>query len=229
MIEGPVLVIAAHPDDEVLGCGGTMARAAAEGAAVHVLFLADGVSARGGGTADVAAALARRREAAVAAAAALGARPPAFGDFPDNRLDGVPLIEIVQRVEEAIARIHPATVITHHGGDLNIDHRLVHQAVVTACRPLPGSSVRALWCFETVSSTEWASAAIGDAFRPTLYVDIAAFLEAKLRALDCYGEEMRAFPHARSREAVEALARLRGASAGRGAAESFVPVCIVVG
>ena len=120
----------------------------------------------------------------------------------------------------------PEVVYTHHAGDLNVDHRIVHQATVTACRPLPGSPVRALYAFETVSSTEWQTA--GESFRPQRCVDIEPFLGRKLRALDAYQAEMRPFPHARSHEAVEALARVRGAAAGLRAAECFVVVREVV-
>ncbi len=211
-----ILVVAAHPDDEVLGCGATLARHAAAGDRVYVVTLADGVGARG---AD-AGALARRREAATAAARALGCEAPVCLDFPDNRLDGVVLLELVKAVEAEVARVTPAIVYTHHGGDLNIDHALTSRAVLTACRPLPGSSVRALYGFETASSTEW-SPATEAAFEPQRFVDVGGFLETKLEALACYREELREYPHPRSPEAVSALARWRGAQAGMVAAEAF--------
>jgi LmbE family N-acetylglucosaminyl deacetylase len=228
MIEGPLLVVAAHPDDETLGCGGTIARAAAAGVATHVLFLSDGVTSRGRDAVAAADEIAHRQEAAHAAAKLLGAEPPIFGDLPDNSMDSLPLIEIVRRVEASVAAIRPATVITHHGGDLNIDHQLAHRATLTACRPLPGASVRALWCFETVSSTEWASEASGTPFVPTLFIDVSAHLDRKLAAADCYATEMRQVPHARSRENLAALARVRGATVGTNAAEAFVVVREIV-
>jgi len=225
-----VLIIAAHPDDEALGCGGTIARHADAGDRVHVVFLAEGVTARQ----DVpdlnalADALRRREDGAAAVARILGAESPVFHRLPDNRLDGLPLIDLAKLVEREIARIGPDIIYTHHGGDLNIDHRLTHQAVLTACRPLPGARVRAIYTFEVPSSTEWGGAATGGGFTPTRFVDIAGQLQRKLDALACYGDEMRPFPHPRSREAIEALARSRGAASGLAAAEAFMVVREIV-
>ena len=223
-----VLVIAAHPDDEILGCGGTLARHAAEGDTVHVLIVAEGATARDSerdprGREPELTAL---RAAASRAAAAIGAEEPRLLGLPDNRLDTLPLLDVIKPIEAVIEAVAPEIVYTHHAGDLNIDHRIVHQATVTACRPLPGSPVRALYAFETLSSTEWQTA--GEAFRPQRWVDIEPYLDRKMRALDAYQAEMRPFPHARSREAVEAPARWRGASAGLKAAECFVVVREVV-
>jgi len=212
-----VLVVAAHPDDEALGCGGTMARLADEGERIHVLFVADGVSARGQSHLDTG--LEARRAAALRAMDILGAAPPIFLDFPDNRLDTVPLLDITQSIEGAIDTLKPRCVYTHHHGDLNIDHRIVHQAVLTACRPLPGSTVAAIYGFETLSSTEWEAGA--PSFDPRRWVDIGRTLERKIAALEAYREEMRPFPHARSIENVRALAMYRGATVGRAAAEAF--------
>src|SRR5688572_21751171 len=150
-----VLVVAAHPDDEALGCGGTIAKLATAGATVCVAFIADGVSARMDSEAANSRKLTARRVAAGKACSLLGARAEFFGDFPDNRLDTVPLLSLAQCVEALIAKHRPDMLLTHHGGDLNVDHRLVHQAVVTACRPQPGSQVRTLVSFEVPSSTEW--------------------------------------------------------------------------
>jgi LmbE family N-acetylglucosaminyl deacetylase len=212
-----VLVIAAHPDDEVLGCGGTIARHADAGDSVDILLVADGVSARP----DAPQTASERRDCARLAAKTLGAREPGFLDVPDNRLDGVELLDLVQAIERLISRLEPELVYTHHGGDLNIDHRVVHQAVVTALRPLPGRRCKGILAFEVLSSTEWASDAIGHGFRPNHFVDVSATIERKMDALRCYQAEMRPFPHSRSCEAVRALATLRGASAGLVAAEAF--------
>ena len=215
-----VLVVAAHPDDEVLGCGGTIARHVAEGSAAHVLFLADGVSSRlGGGGKDE---LARRNAAASNAAKVLGLHPPRLFGGPDNALDGMPLIEIIRGIEAVIAEIKPDVVYTHHAGDLNVDHRIACQAVLTACRPQPGFCVRAIYAFEVPSSTEWAASSTGPSFTPQRFVDVTATLDKKRQALAAYQEEMRPFPHARSAEAVDALMRYRGASVGVAAAEAFV-------
>lgn len=217
-----ILVVAAHPDDEALGCGGTMAKLADAGAEVHVVFLADGVTSRSSAGSDHAKRISARREAAQAACKLLGASSTHFRDFPDNRLDTVALLSLVQPIEELIARYRPDTLLTHHAGDVNIDHRLVHQAVVTACRPQPASAVHALLSFEVPSSTEWQTPGSAPVFAPNWFVDISATLRRKLDALSAYADEMRSWPHPRSREGVEHLARWRGASVGVEAAEAFV-------
>lgn len=227
-----VLVVAAHPDDEVLGCGGTAARHAAEGAEVHFLILAEGVTSRDTtrDTAMRAEELESLRAAATKATSILGAaQPPVFGGLPDQRLDTVPLLDVVKQVERAFETSRPDVVYTHHGGDLNVDHRIVHQAVLTAARPLPGGRVSTVCGWETLSSTEWASPGTGPAFSPQRFVELSAEqMQLKLEALRCYDAEMRPFPHARSYETVEALARLRGAQSGRTLAEAFTVVREIV-
>jgi LmbE family N-acetylglucosaminyl deacetylase len=215
-----VLAVVAHPDDEALGAGGTLARHASNGDEFHIVFLADGVGARGN---DKAAA-GRRAKAARLAASLLGAREPEFLGFPDNRLYQVDMLDIVQAIEQVIRKIAPRTIYTHHAGDLNIDHGLCYRAALTACRPLPGSPVRCIYAREVPSSTEWASADPVGAFVPTHFIDITATQEAKRHALEAYAEEMRPFPHPRSFGAIDALATWRGASAGLRAAEAFMVV-----
>lgn len=217
-----VLIIAAHPDDEVLGCGGTIAKLAQQGAQVHIAFLADGVGARGSDATSEATELSARRVAAQTACHLLSAQSVHFDDLPDNRLDSIPLLDIAQRVEALIAQHRPTIVFTHHAGDLNIDHRRVHQAVITACRPQRRHPVRILLCFEVPSSTEWQPPGSGVAFEPNWFVDISLTLERKLAALDAYAAELRDWPHPRSRQGVEHLARWRGATIGCEAAESFI-------
>jgi len=216
------LVIAAHPDDEVLGCGGALARWTDEGSTVNVVFLADGVGGRKETRQSYESESACRREAARSACSMLGTEPPAFCDLPDNRLDTLPLLNITQLVEQFIREYHPGTVLTHHAGDVNIDHQRVHQAVVTACRPQPGHSVRQLLFFEVASSTEWQPPGSAPVFAPNVFVDISSTLERKLAALRAYEEELRPWPHTRSIEAVEHQARWRGATVGREAAEAFI-------
>lgn len=217
------LVIAAHPDDEVLGCGGTIAKLTDQETAVHFAFLADGVGARlHDDSGEYQAHLQQRRMAAQAATEILGAASVHFDDLPDNRLDTVALIDITRRVEALVAKHHPVKVFTHHSGDLNVDHRRVHQAVMTACRPQAGHPVRTILCFEVPSSTEWQTPGSGAAFEPNWFVDIGDTLERKLAALDAYRSELRDWPHARSRKGVEYLARWRGATVGCTAAEAFM-------
>jgi len=218
----PVLVIAAHPDDEVLGAGGTMAKLAAAGHRVEVLILGEGATSR----------CARREQADAAATDALAAAAQRAADclqvakvsclgLPDNRFDSLPLLDVVKPIEAHVAALNPELVFTHHGGDLNIDHAVTHRAVLTATRPVPGSGVRAVYAFEVLSSTEWAFQQLPPAFAPNVFVDIAASLDAKLAAMAEYESESRAFPHPRSPEAITALARLRGSAIGVDAAEAF--------
>lgn len=221
-----VLVVCAHPDDEVLGCGGTIARLVSEGADVRILFLADGVGSRDAG-ALVDGSLGERRRMGDVAAEILGTEAPTYLDFPDNRLDGVTLLDVVQEIERFAGPLRPEMVLTHFPGDLNVDHQVCAQAVVTAFRPTPEQSVRAIYGFEVASSTEWAFGVAGQSFVPNVYFDISLHLPKKLDALGAYIEEMRGFPHARSLEAVAALARWRGATVGVDAAEAFVVLRMV--
>lgn len=212
-----VLVVAAHSDDEALGCGGTIAKHAAAGDEVHVLFLTDGVGARGD---DDKVAIDERESTAQTAAKILGIHSVTQLDFPDNRIDSVPLLEVVQKVETMALRLQPNIVYTHNRSDLNVDHRLCHQAVLTAFRPMPETQTREILCFEVLSSTEWAFDT-SSVFKPRVYVDITTTLETKIKALEAYTSEMRSFPHARSIDAVRALAMYRGASVGCSACEAF--------
>jgi N-acetylglucosamine malate deacetylase 1 len=225
MIEtkAPTLIVAAHPDDEALGCGGTIAKIAEAGGEVHVLFLSEGVTARDE-TCDLIASapeIAKREENARAAARVLGAQEPHFLRLPDNRLDQMDLIDIAKLVEAEIRRVTPATIYCHHGADLNVDHRITFQSVLTACRPISGLPVQRIYSWETNSSTEWATPEIGPGFVPNRFVEISDTLDKKRESIDCYAEEMRPFPHPRSWQAIEALARWRGATSGLLAAEAF--------
>lgn len=209
------LVIAAHADDEVLGCGGTIARLTQEKYPVHILLMADGVSSRLNNPQAVDTKnIAIRTEAAVAANKILGSTSLIQLALPDNRMDGLELLEVIKKVEEVIAHCQPTTVITHHAGDVNIDHRIVHDAVIAACRPQPGFVVRELLFFEVPSSTEWRPPASSAMFNPNWFVDITGTLDLKLKALQSYKDELREFPHPRSPKAVNALAQWRGASVG---------------
>ncbi|MCK4462652.1 MAG: PIG-L family deacetylase [candidate division Zixibacteria bacterium] len=224
MSHSTVLVLAAHPDDEVLGCGASMARHVREGDSVHVVILAEGVTSRDKKRdrdlrdEDLSAL----SEAAKRANALLGVESLSMGNLPDNRLDTVPLLDIVKLVEGYFDTVKPDIVYTHHAGDLNIDHRCIHQAVVTACRPIPGKKpVDTLLFFEVPSSTEWQPPGSAEPFTPDWFTDITDSIDVKLEALKEYSSEMRPWPHARSLEAVEHLARWRGANVGVSAAEAF--------
>ena len=147
-----ILVVAAHPDDEVLGCGGTIAKHISEGDEVHTLFIADGVKSR---TKRVKNDFEDRNKACNLAQSFLRIKSTNFLEFPDNKLDSIPLLNIIQKIESIIEKIRPKIVYTHHHGDLNIDHKITHNATLTACRPLPDSSVKEIYGFEVISSTDF--------------------------------------------------------------------------
>lgn len=213
-----IAIIVAHPDDEALGCGGSIAKHVASGDDVHVLFLADGVTSRGNITGN---AYDERMDAANAAQTVLGVKSIINFGFPDNRMDNVPLIDIVQTLEKSLAKIGPQIIYTHHAGDLNVDHRICSQAVMTACRPMPGSVVERIVTFEVLSSTEWGFPGL-EPFIPNHFVDITQYIDKKVAALHAYATEMRQAPHSRSIEHIRALARHRGHSIGVSDAEAFM-------
>lgn len=219
-----VAVVAAHPDDEVLGCGGTMAKHAAAGDQVHVLILAEGATSRdvvrlGNVRAGEVSAL---RQAAERAAETLSVTSLSFADFPDNRMDSCDLLDVVKVVEAFFSEHAPEVVYTHHGGDMNVDHVLTQRSVATALRPVPGATFVRLLHFEVASSTEWGGTATANRFGPQWFEDIHRFLDLKLKALSAYESELRAFPHPRSIDGVKAQAQLQGACAGVPAAEAFM-------
>lgn len=223
-----VLVVAAHPDDETLGCGGFLAKLASAGAHITLLLLGEGPVARqerkGHGDPAAVARVSVRQAAhasALGAARILGITDVLFADLPDNRFDTLPLLELIQTIEHAVGALRPDLILTHFSGDLNKDHRLTHQAVLTAFRPLPGQGPTTIASFEVLSSTEYASPQCGHYFHPNLFVDITGTLAQKQEALAAYGSELRPWPHPRSPEAVAHLAGMRGSQCGRRAAEAF--------
>ena len=213
-----ILVVAAHPDDEVLGCGGTIAKHAYEGDIVHVVFMTNGESSRVDYSGND---ISNRRLMARQSADILGIYKLIFMDFPDNSMDTIPFLNIVQEVEKVISKIKPSVVYTHHVGDLNIDHKITHKAVMTAARPQPNCTIREIYSFEVLSSTEWSTPSSESFFIPNKFVNIATTLDQKLRALDIYSDEMHKFPHSRSVESVSILSRYRGSTMGMSAAEAF--------
>jgi LmbE family N-acetylglucosaminyl deacetylase len=217
-----VLIVAAHPDDEILGCGGTMVRLAREGCEIRIAILAEGMSSRFPGRMEADLDQIKHLHGrAQEAADKVGAKELVLCKLPDNRLDTVPLLDVVKIVESLIGRFEPEVIYTHHPGDLNVDHGVVHRAVLTATRPAVGQCVREIYAFEVPSSTEWAFQRLEPPFRPSVFVDIAETLETKIAALACYDTEMRPFPHPRSAEALRAIATRWGSVAGLLAAEAF--------
>lgn len=208
-----ILVVVAHPDDEVLGCGATIAKHIKNGDKVQVVFVADGFGSRESSI--------NRDTSAYKASEILGCEKPLFLNFPDNQLDSIPLLRIVKKVEKSIEDFNPSIVYTHHFGDLNIDHQITHRAVITACRPQTGFHVTEIYSFETLSATHWQSSSMGNVFTPNYFININGFMSKKIEALQCYDDEMRTAPHARSYESVESLAKFRGGLIGVKSAETF--------
>ncbi|HKA91340.1 MAG TPA: PIG-L deacetylase family protein [Haliangiales bacterium] len=214
-----VLVVAAHPDDELLGLGATVARHVEAGDEVTAVIVSEGATSRYAEGADRAL-----RDAAGAAAAVLGVRDLRFLGMEDQRLDAVPLLDVVRPIEKIRAEIRPDVVYAHHWGDLNRDHRVVSEAAMVACRPVGDAYPRRVLCFETPSSTEWSSPDLSLQFVPTVFVDATATIEKKLRAMACYATEVRPAPHPRSLESLRARAQYWGQIVGRNYAEAFVLV-----
>lgn len=211
-----ILVIAAHPDDEVLGGGGTIARHAARGDRVDVLVVTRGAP-------DLYSdeqVQALRKELA-AAHKILGVAGAQFLDFPAPKLDQVPSYELAEGIARTITALRPSVAYLPHRGDVHGDHRAVFQAALVAARPLGGSSIRRLLSYETLSETEWAAPVAEDAFLPSVFIDISEYLEKKKQALAAYRSQIKEFPHPRSLTGVEALARVRGGTVGVAAAEAF--------
>lgn len=219
-----ILVIASHPDDEILGCGATMAKHIKNGDEVSVFILTEGITSRVSKHSRIASKneLKALKNASINANKILGVHLLKHHDFPDNRMDTIELLDVIRTVESYLNKIKPEIVYTHFAGDLNIDHRIVNQAVVTACRPVPSQIVKTLLFFEVPSCTEWQITGFRQGFSPNWFVDVSDTIHLKMKALAAYQSEMRQWPHARSFEAVEHLARWRGATVGVDAAEAFI-------
>ena len=219
-----ILVIAAHPDDEILGCGGTIAKHVQAGDEVNVAILAEGLTSRDQtrNRENHLEGLSELAKSAQRANQILGVASLVMLDFPDNRMDSLDRLDVTKAVEELIRKYQPEIVYTHHVGDVNIDHRVIHDAVITACRPLAGNPVKTILFFEVASSTEWQPPGSAPTFAPNWFVDISDTLNLKLEALEAYASEMRAWPHSRSIKALEHLARWRGATISVDAAEAFM-------
>lgn len=217
-----VLVVAAHPDDELLGVGGTVRRFADEGKVVRALILAEGITSRTDKRLETNVdALEALKSDARKAASIIGYKSIEFSGLPDNRMDGMELLDVIKIVSGYIDKYQPDTIFTHHHGDLNIDHRITNEAVLTACRPVDDNPVKQIYAFETPSSTEW-NYNYENTFCPNVYVDVSSTLETKIEAMRCYRSESESYPHPRSSEALRAVALYRGSNCGYNMAEAFV-------
>jgi N-acetylglucosamine malate deacetylase 1 len=214
-----VLVIAAHPDDEVLGMGGTIAQHVERGDVVRVLVVTDGSSAQYPGDEETRV---RKEEEARLAAAELGVEDYVHLDLPDMRLDTLAHVDVNRVVEEQVGDLGPQVVYTVHP-DVNLDHRVLFDSVAVATRPTPGQPVRRLLTYAPTSSTEWTPAAV-NWFVPNWFVDVTGTIERKVAAFAHYETERREFPHPRSERAIRAAAAYHGASCGWEYAEPFVLV-----
>jgi LmbE family N-acetylglucosaminyl deacetylase len=214
-----VLIVAAHPDDEVLGCGGVTVRHVERGDRVYVVVVTRGFPEIFSPEIDE-----EDRQHAREAHEILGGAGIFFLDFPAPRLDTVPGHELADALREVIFSVNADVVYTPFGGDLHTDHKATYLATLVASRPVNHCPVRRLLCYETLSETDWASPLDDSAFKPTVFVDISDVLERKLQALACFRNELKQPPHPRSLRAIEALARVRGSTAGLMAAEAFMLV-----
>ena len=215
-------MVAAHPDDEVLGCGGTLSRLSDEGHEVFAVILGEGVTSRYPERQKVDPSQTEAlQESCRKAADCLGIKDLFQHQLPDNRFDTVPLLDIIKIVEDIVNRIAPMTIYTHNAGDLNVDHMIAHRAVLTAVRPMKGCSVSEVYAFEVASSTEWAFQQFQPVFKPTVFMDISETIDRKIEALACYKSELRSFPHPRSPEAVKTCAKRWGTIVGLQYAEAF--------
>ena len=217
-----VLVIAAHPDDEILGVGGTAARRSEEGDNVYALILGEGQTSRWDAREQAEqTAVHQLHKNTMEAARIIGYSDVFFENLPDNRFDSVDLLDIVKKVEQYITKLQPDVLYTHHHGDLNIDHRLTCEAVLTAARPVGSSTVQEIYEFETLSSTEWNFGNKETNFYPNVFVDIEGYLPQKLDAMKKYESELCDFPHPRSLEMLEIMAKKWGSTVGKINAEAI--------
>lgn len=224
-----VLVVCAHPGDEILGCGATLARHVRQGDEVRVMVMGDGWTSRVKSVekAKDVVNLDVIEDQGRAALDVIGVKQVEYLRFPDNRFDSVPLLELVKAIEKVKRQFVPDVLYTNSPFDLSIDQQRTSRAVVTAFRPQPGDNRTEILCFEVPSSTEWNTQEGAGVFAPNYFVDVAATLELKINAFQCLSSEVRPWPHPRSAEAIEHQAKSRGASVGVGAAETFMLLRVV--
>jgi LmbE family N-acetylglucosaminyl deacetylase len=218
-----VLVIAAHPDDEILGCGATMIEHVRKKDKVGILIASEGVTSR-----DQIRDFKKRKKEIIdlfsiskKIAKKIGVNFIQSLSLPDNRLDGENLLDVIKKVEKVINKFKPDIIYTHHPNDLNIDHSLINKAVLTAVRPTPKQTVRKIYAFEILSSTNWSKTSKNTSFIPNYFNEVTKSLSLKIKYIKMYKNEMRKWPHARSTKAIKSLAYYRGSTVGINAAEAF--------
>lgn len=214
-----ILIIAAHPDDEVLGCFGTVSKLIKEGNEAYTLILGEGKTSRVSDRNEIKNEEFKNLEnEALKANQSIGIKELFREKFPDNRFDSVPLLDIVKSVERVKNKLKPDIIFTHFYNDLNIDHQITYKAVLTATRPMPNESVKEIYSFEILSSTEWNFPTL---FSPDVFIDISQTLEHKINAMKFYNSELCNFPHPRSIEGIELIAKIQGLKVGLKNAEAF--------
>lgn len=217
-----VLVIAAHPDDEVLGVGGTVAKLTSQGVECHLLIVTDGSSAQYRDMDNLQAIIDAKKKETKGCADILGFKSIHYGEQPDMRLDMTPHIQINRVIESVIDELQPDTVFTHFWGDVNLDHQNVYKSTLVAVRPVLGQVVKELYCYRVPSSTEWTPNKTDTMFMPNYFVDIEKFAEQKYMAFACYSTELREYPHPRSVQYLREIDKAAGLRVGMLAAEEFV-------
>lgn len=223
-----ILVVVAHPDDEVLGLGATIHKLVTKHSCkIRAVILGEGITSRS----DIRDKKKWKKELELHkknienAREAIGYESVGIYDFPDNRFDTVPLLDIIKVIEREKEAFEPEVIFTHHGGDVNIDHQRTFEAVITATRPLEGESVRTIISFETPSGTEWRAATDPKHFIPNMFVAVSEKdINAKIKAMESYEFEKRKYPHPRSPEALKILAQRWGIVIGEKYAEAFTIV-----
>lgn len=213
-----VLVVVAHPDDETISMAGTIRKHIDKGDKVYVVSMTDGV---GGRDKSNEIEVENRKIFSDLASKELGFEWGDCYNFLDNSMDAYPLLEIVKAVEKVKVKYEPSLVYTHSSADLNVDHRVVANAVLTAFRPQPMESCKEIRLFEVASATDYGSSAVTGTFLPNLFVNITSEWDSKLNALNAYSSEMRNYPHSRSVEGILNLAKIRGNQVGYNLAEAF--------
>lgn len=213
-----ILIVAAHPDDEVLGCFATVAKLIRSGYEAFTLILGQGKAARGSCQAEELRSL---QQEAIQANKLIGIKEIIIRDFPDNEFDSVPLLKIVKVIEDVKKRIKPDIIFTHHSEDINIDHRITYMATLTATRPMVGETVKEIYSMYVPSSTEWNAYSRKSIFVPNVYVDVADTIDLKVDALSKYSSELNEYPHPRSLKYIKDLAAINGAAVGMMYCENF--------
>lgn len=213
-----VLVIVAHPDDETFGLGSTIKKHILDGDKVYVVSMTDGVGSRNNNREQEAK---DRFIASENASKILGFEWENRLNFPDNKMDTIPLLDIVQQIEKIKIKLNPTIIYSHSPSDLNIDHRVLINAVLTAFRPLPNENCKEIRLFEVPSATDFGHENITGKFIPNLFIDISNTWEDKVSALRAYSQELRKYPHSRSIESIKSLAHIRGNQVGINMAEAF--------